>query len=385
MKWKTAVRLLGGTLLSGLLVVPAFALQIGLHVAAPVPQKKPIPPFTHVFYIMMENHGTSDLLGNPNAPFINQLVQRYGYENNYFGVTHVSLPNYVAAISGNNWYSNSDDPTQSFPHTNLVDQLTAHHISWKGYMQSLPSAGWQGYWYPDNLPAGSSPAQTPPNALYAKKHDPFLLFPNIAQNPQLAQNVVPLRQLAANLDSGNVPRFSWISPNVCSDMHGQPSGPGATCPFSNDSALVQAGDNFLKQWIPAIMRSKAWTGNSVIFVTWDEAGYPSNPTPQALSTFTAPGPDAPVVPAGTVDGFSWQGGPYGGGQVPLIVISRQGSHPVTVSTWANHYSLLRTIEQSWNLGYLGMAGDRAQVHALSGFFVTPPQNPGKETQQGSSR
>ena len=62
-------------------------------------------PFTHVFYIMMENHGSTNIVNDSAAPYINQLINQYGYDNNYYGVTHVSLPNYVAAISGNNWYS----------------------------------------------------------------------------------------------------------------------------------------------------------------------------------------------------------------------------------------------------------------------------------------
>ena len=334
-------------------------------------QSSSVLPFTHVFYIMMENHGTSNIVGNQNASYINQLVNTYGYDDNYYGVTHVSLPNYVAAISGNNWYSNSDDPTQMFNHTNIVDQLEANHITWKAYMESMPSVGYSGYWYPDNLPSGTSPSVTPPNALYAKKHDPFMLFNDIANNPTRTSNVVPLTQLTTDLQTNQVPQFVWISPNVCNDMHGQPSGTGTTCPYSNDAALIQDGNSFLQQWVTAIMHSKAWTGNSVIFINWDEAEYPSSssPTPQEIATFTAPGPDSPIVPAGVnVAGINWNGGAFGGGQVPLIVISRLSPKHVVLNTWADHYSILRTIEASWNLGYLGMASDGAQVQTLSGFF-----------------
>ncbi|MCL4519926.1 MAG: alkaline phosphatase family protein [Thaumarchaeota archaeon] len=327
-------------------------------------------PFTHVFYIMMENHGTDSIVGSSNAPYINNLINTYGYDNNYYGVTHVSLPNYVAAISGNNWYSNSDDPTQMFNHTNIVDQLETNHISWKAYMEDLPSAGFSGYWYPDNLPNGTSPSVTPSNALYAKKHDPFMLFTDIANNPARTNNVVPLTQLTTDLSTNHVPQFVWISPNVCNDMHGQPPGDGATCPYTNDTALIQDGNNFLQQWVTAIMNSKAWTGNSVIFITWDEAEYPNaNPTAQEIATFTAPGPDSPIVPAGVnVAGINWNGGAFGGGQVPLIVISRLSPQHVVINTWADHYSILRTIEASWTLGYLGMVSDGAQVQTLSGFF-----------------
>src|SRR5262245_52139856 len=55
----------------------------------------------HIFYIMMENHGTDEIIGNTaDAPYINELADHYGLATNYYGVTHPSLPNYLAAISG---------------------------------------------------------------------------------------------------------------------------------------------------------------------------------------------------------------------------------------------------------------------------------------------
>jgi hypothetical protein len=369
-------------------VLAAVALLVALPLLTITPQlaaygaggnegNNSIPPFTHVFYIMMENTGVDQLVGNTAyAPYINQLIAKYGYDNNYFGVTHTSLPNYVAAISGNNWNSYTDDPTQTFNHANLVDQLVANHISWKGYMESMPYAGYTGAFYPTSSP------------LYVLKHDPFLLFTDVVNNPQQRDNVVPLTQLTTDLSQNNVPQFVWISPNVCNDMHG-----GATsCPYSDPNALIQDGDNFLNSWVTAIMNSKAWTGNSVIFITWDEAEYPpSSPTSQEVATFTAPGPDAPVAPASAfiyagVPAPSSGSGVYGGGNVPLIVITTQMTGlghghgpsvgPITINTYADHYSILRTIEQSWNLGYLGMASDSAQVQSLTGFFQQGPPHDG---------
>jgi hypothetical protein len=56
--------------------------------------------FRHVFVIMMENTGFNTLIGNPNAPFTNYLAATAGLAINYFGVTHPSQPNYIAATSG---------------------------------------------------------------------------------------------------------------------------------------------------------------------------------------------------------------------------------------------------------------------------------------------
>ncbi len=55
----------------------------------------------HIFLIMMENHDASQIFGNTaDAPYLNQLANSYGVATRYFGVTHPSLPNYLALISG---------------------------------------------------------------------------------------------------------------------------------------------------------------------------------------------------------------------------------------------------------------------------------------------
>src|SRR6202044_804323 len=99
----------------------------------------------HVFVIMMDNTSYDDLLSpnNTNTTFIQHLAASDGLADNYFGVTHDSLPNYIAATSGQTWGSNSDDTAQAplFDHQNLVDQLVAAHVSWKAYMESLPFPG----------------------------------------------------------------------------------------------------------------------------------------------------------------------------------------------------------------------------------------------------
>lgn len=354
--------------LAGLALVGGIGLT-GLTSASAAPKHKPVKtakPYKHIFVIMMENEGTSSIIGNSNAPFINHLAKTYGFDDQYFGVTHPSLPNYVAALSGNTWYSNSDDPTQTFSHESLMNQLDASKLTWKGYMESIPYAGFKGYWYPDNEPAGTSPATMPPNALYGLKHDPFLLFPGVAKRD--AKDVVPLTQLGKDLKSNHVPNFAWISPNMIDDMHGQPPGPGATYTYDNMTPLYKAGDKFIKTWVNKIMASKTWKqGNSLIVITWDEATYPGgNPTSEQLQTYSSPGPDSPTVLAGTLgDGTNWPGGVYGGGNIPFIFInSREKGHTV-IHTWADHYSLLRTIESNFRLGYLGMAGDSQQVRTLN--------------------
>jgi len=359
-------------------VVSAAASAAPRPVAVQARGGAPFPHMDHVFVIMMENTSYSDLLSPSNADtaFIRHLASADGLATRYYGVTHTSLPNYVAAISGSTWGSNNDDPAQAadFTHENLVDELDAAHVSWKAYMQSLPSVGYTG----DYGTYTASPPG-PGNALYVRKHDPFMLFPDIYTNPARTRNVVPLNQLRADLRTGNVPEFSWISPNVCDDMHGM-SGPA--CPYASPSnpayqaALYKDGNDFLQAWVTAITHSKAWTGNSSIFITWDEGSYadvsPYGPLDDRGCC------DSPVLTSPPADPTDGSGGDlttgtvYGGGHVPLIVVSRLGSKPATDPTPANHYSLLRTIEANWRLPYLEHAGDSQQVHTLKALLTPSP-------------
>jgi phosphatidylinositol-3-phosphatase len=340
-----------------------------------------VPRLDHVFVIMMENTSYDDLLNpaNRNTTFIQSLARNYGLATNYFGVTHPSMPNYVATITGSNWGANSDDVSEAddgyFNHLSLTDQLNAADISWNGYMESAPSTGYTGD-FGDCTTSTGSPDPTctaggdTGSALYVRKHNPFMLLPDVFNDPQQADKVVPLTQLTADLNSRRAPQFVWISPNICNDMHGgAPQCPYANSPTdANQAALYQDGDSFLRTWVTAIKHSRAWTAHSAIFITWDEGGYddsaPFGPTDNSGCC------DSPVLPAtppdpATAGGGDLAGGTlYGGGHVPMIVISPEGARRVTDSTPANHYSLLQTIELSWRLPLLGNAGDTIQVPSL---------------------
>jgi hypothetical protein len=85
------------------LACAAFA-QVG-----PVP--KGVPHLDHVFVIMMENHGYTQILNNPNAPFINSYAKSANVATNYFAVAHPSLTNYLEVVGGSNFGVLSDNNT----------------------------------------------------------------------------------------------------------------------------------------------------------------------------------------------------------------------------------------------------------------------------------
>jgi hypothetical protein len=330
-----------------------------------------------IFVIMLENHSQSTVIGDPNAPYITGLASRYGEATNYYGVTHPSQPNYVATITGQLDITRMNDvATNHYAWPNLVDQLESHGKTWAAYMDSLPSAGYTGAVAPDGV------------ALYTNKHDPFVLMDDVLSSPARLAQIKPYTSLAQDLNTSNAPDFVWISPNQCNDMHGgvyvtvagHPETPcpyGSTVDDANDAALKQKADVFVHQAVDTIRSSKAWTGNSAIFVLTDEADFGGAAyADQDLWTDVSgccdsPGYGiAPALPVGyefqdNGPGHFWTAGQFGGGLIPAIVITRNGVSGLKDPTPYNHYSLLRTIEQVWGLGYLGYAADGANVSSMT--------------------
>lgn len=366
---KTKFRIALVTLVVALLGLAVPAL--GASPSSPAPTIDGAQPMPHVFVIMMENTGFDQVMTSPFTSYIQSLASTYGFATEYFGVTHASLPNYLAATTGSTWGTNSDDTAQRhlLDHTNIVDQFAAAGISWKAYMEDLPYPGFKG--------SSADYTATPHsagNALYLLKHDPFMMYPDVANNPARAKHVVPLTQLSTDLSSGNVPQFSWITPNICNDMHGM-SGPACPYPATGSGPSAQQyrlGNAFVDYWVTQIMASPAWTGNSTIFVTWDEGSY-SNVSPYGPMS-DAGCCDSPILANPPVNPIDVSGGDlvggqvFGGGRVPMIVIARQGARHFTSATRYNHYSLLATIEDNFGLTLLGAAGDTQQVHPLTEFL-----------------
>jgi len=334
-----------------------------------------------IFVIMLENHSQKTTIGDPNMPYLTRLAHENAQATSYYGVTHPSQPNYVAAITGQLDITRMNDvATNHYSWTNLVDQLESHRKSWGAYMEALPYAGFTGPIYPDA-------AALPPSgaALYTNKHDPFVLMDDVLSSPSRLAKIKPYSDLATDLNSSHAPDFVWISPDQCNDMHGGvyatiAGHPETPCPYNTtvddqyDAALKQKADAFVKTAVHTIRSSRAWTGNSVIFILSDEADYDGAATEtdnwaDVSGCCDSPGYGvAPGLPDGYIlvdNGSHPWSGPFGGGLVPAVIITRNGARHVVDDTPYNHYSLLRTIEQVWGLGYLGYAADGANVSSMT--------------------
>lgn len=277
--------------------------------AAPRPSAPPppapasgVPAFSHVFVIVMENNEYGNIIGSGAAPYINSLANSYGLATNYYGASHPSLPNYLALTAGSTFGITSDCTTCYVNATNIADQVEASGRSWKAYMEDMPSPCYTGASY----------------ANYAMKHDPFMYYNDIRTNAaRCSAHVVPFAQFSADMSSGNVPNFVWITPNMCDDMH---------------DCAVSTGDNWLRSVVPTITGSAAFRNGGVLFITWDE-------------------------------GSSSAGccGDTAGGHVATLVISPRSIPGYRSGVAENHYGLLRTVEDALRLSHLNAASWASNV------------------------
>ncbi|MGH7437870.1 MAG: alkaline phosphatase family protein [Polyangiaceae bacterium] len=211
------------------------------------------------FVILMENSNWSDIQGSPDAPYINSLLPKASYCTRYYdnplGV-HPSEPNYIWIESGFHQglttdYDPSAENVTSADH--LTKQMDAAGLSWKAYAEDAPP--------------GTCPIEMTGN--YAPKHVPQVFFSDVVgkppstTSPQCIRHVVPYTELARDLASGNVPRYAFIAPNQCDDMHG-----GLRCPLTGET---RQGDDWLARNLPSILQSRAYADGGAIFITWDES------------------------------------------------------------------------------------------------------------------
>ena len=255
-------------------------------VAAGAPGRR-VPRLARIVVIVMENKDCGDVIGRRTAPYENALARRYAFASRHFALRKPSLPNYLGLTGGSTFGITTDCTDCSVAGSNLVDQLEAARITWKAYMEGMPTPCFRG--------AASG--------LYVKRHNPFLYYDDVASDPARCSRVVPLDRLAGDLASRTLPRFVWISPDLCHDTH---------------NCAVRTGDRFLARLVPRLLRALGPRG--ALFLVWDE-GYER---------------------AGCC-------GRAAGGNVPLVVAGPAARPGARSGLRYDHYSLLRTIEDAFGL------------------------------------
>jgi hypothetical protein len=263
----------------------------------------------HVIIIVMENEEYGAVIGNPSAPYENQLASQYALAGNYFAVSHPSLPNYFALVAGDTFGVTSDcAPAQcALSDKTITTLLDAGGLSWKEYAESMTS----------NCSQSNSQ-----DGLYVTKHVPFVYFESITGNSGSGEtsdycnsHVVPFTQFSKDLGSSNLPSYSFITPNICDDAH---------------SCSLSTGDKWLSTVVPGIIGSSSFS-STALFIVYDEGS--------------------------TNAGF----GPNSGGQVVCILVSPFAKPGYVSQVEYSHYSVLATVEAIFGTGSLGRNDATASI------------------------
>jgi hypothetical protein len=346
---------------------PAAIMIAGLLAGAPplgAAAPSVVPRYDHIFVIIDENRSYTEIIGADSlAPNINRLAEQYGQATQFYAEVHPSEGNYVAMLGGDTFGIHDDDayyckpgmqdewcPKSKSPdyvdHTvtapSLADQLESRGLTWKAYLESIPEPGSTvARWPTLDKPVAGIPAE-----IYAVKHNGFMTFKRVQEDPLRAAKIVGFDALEKDLASGDLPSYAHIVPNQCNDMHGRDQGPyiPADCNKSNPDGLIQRGDRVVGELVEKLMHSKAWMspGNTAIIITFDENGK----VERGNGAQGCCGYDA----ASHAN--------FGGGRIPTIVMTNHGPRALKDPTPYNHYSLLRTTESAFGIReHVAHAGD----------------------------
>jgi hypothetical protein len=300
----------------------AYADNISFTVGAALPAPPdPAPPLSnvgaldHVIMVYMENHGVGDIVGSPNAPYINSLINAYGYAQNYYALTHPSDPNYYPILGGSDFGLHYNCAADCFDEPNLADELTGIGKTWAAYQD-----GGGGY---------SSPTD----------RTPFLAFHDIYINQALVNSQIrDISQMDKDFQKpSSVANFVWIAGDEATNME----GPISTIPGIAQWALsqltthqynVKAGDEFIQQQMSTIFNSALWSSSekTAVFLTFDE----------------------------DYNNVSWGIGNEGNHVVMIVIPNKAAVDAGMVggafiaTDYYNHYSLQRTIEYALGLAPL---------------------------------
>jgi hypothetical protein len=326
-----------------------------------LPEEEVLPPVKHLFLIVLGENSFEEAFGEDSpAPYLAQKLTAKGeLLPNYYAVTQGDLANQVALLSGQGptaeTAANCPVYGDIVPGTISVEgqvegtgcvypaatptlpgQLVEKKLSWKAYVEDL----------------------TTPCVRAENGRDPFVYFHSLTDAPDCARSDVGLDQLATDLQAAeSTPTLSYIVPDACHD------GGEAPCAPDQPAGALEA-ESFLRRIVPAIEASPAYKEGGLIAITSSQARQ-TGPTPDAGSCCVSPKyPNLPADPAAEEPAAGPVKPNGGGGKVGLLLLSpfvAPGS--VDETGYYNHFSLLLSIEQLFELEPLGYAAEIA----LTGF------------------
>ena len=231
----------------------------------------------HVFIVMEENHSYSDVIGNPQMPYLNSLAQTYSDAPAYYADTHPSIGNYFMLTTGQ-IITNDDGYTQTVYVDNVVRELLAAGKTWKEYSEAIP---YQGYYGGDT-------------GEYAERHNPLSYMSDVRNDPAQQQNLVPFTQLATDIANHALPNYGFIVPDLLHDAH--------------DGTLAMA-DAWLQANIAPLLASPDFNtpGGGLLIITFDESEDSDTQFGGGHVPWVAVGPDVNMgyPPSGSLIPVTW--------------------------------------------------------------------------------
>jgi phosphatidylinositol-3-phosphatase len=343
-----------------------FAVVAGSVRSAPAQASLPLcgstgAPATgvhHVIVVMMENLSYNQVVGSKNAPYQTSLASQCGASPSYFAATHTSAANYLGVSAG-------EFPATSLPgcasvkictdtSNNLYNQLTTAGLGWAGFVESMPS----------NCDPTSEGRVANGHKLYSIGHNPEIFYSDISKTSCQA-NDVGVNDLTAQsgafwdaLQNQTLPAFSFVTPNTADDDEG-----GATKALGE-----QAGDAFLQRFVSLVQGSNSYqSGDTLLLITYDEGAGPDFAKGEDC---TDPSLDLPIVNGVSTHQESCH--------IPLFVVYPYTPGGSADTTFFDHYSITKTVEDIFGLPYLAHAGDPQTASLLGHFGIpggTPPPPP----------
>jgi phospholipase C len=240
-----------------------------------------------------------------------------------------SFVNHVYWVSGQAGPSDQI-PVNGFSHlTTIFDRLEKKGISWKFYVQNYdPRLNYY------NI--SRHPGNFPPNRTSQVLWSPLLDIPRFVHNPRLASHIVDLKQYYVDLAHGTLPAVSYIAP----------SGPSEHPPSS-----VKSGEAFTRTLINSLIRSSSWK-SSAFFLSWDDwGGWYDHVRPPRVDRY----------------GYGFR--------VPALLVSPYAKRNYIDSTQLDFTSILKFIEQNWQLAPLAQRDRQAKSFVGAFNFSRPPRPP----------
>jgi hypothetical protein len=257
--------------------------------------------FDHVVIVVLENEGTDQALADA---YISSLTHRGAWFSRYYAITHPSFPNYLAIVAGSTFGLESDHRPPPLKGPTIADRLEEKNLTWKSYAEDYPGGCYLG----SGAGAGKLTPTAAPTELYARKHVPLLAFASIQNDPGRCARVVGASQFIRDARAGNLPNYSFYTPNMFNDGH--------------DTSL-EASSKWLQGFIRALDGTIAMHQRTLVVITWDEGGNRDNRVLTLL----------------------------------LGNVVNPGKYPTRLT----HFSLLRTIEENFGLSAVGAGDKRASV------------------------